>query len=365
MAAVTMTAVSLLSACGGSAPKEAPPQAESGSRCEAKNLEEMAKQAAQEKAITSYGMPDDWANWQENWARFTAKYNLTHTDTDMSSADEIAKFLAEKEKPVADVGDMGIAFGKMAREKGAVAAYQPQHWGEVPDGLKDPEGYWTAAYRGTIVFMVNTAKAPFVPRSFADLLDPRLKGMVSTSDPMKASQGQAAVAAAAFARGGSETNIGPGIAFWQQVLKQGNYKQLDVLAANWQKGELVVGVMWDFNALNYRKHIGMERELQIVVPTDATISVPYVAVINRWAPHPCAARLWQEWLFSDEGQSILAKGYARPIRSNVKLPDEIQAAFPPEEAYRSARMPQDWAAYSQTGKEIKDRWESEVLPHMR
>jgi len=357
-----LLSLALVAGCTGSV--SAPPN-EGGSNCEAKSIDEMAQKAKAEGAIVSYGMPDDWANWKENWSKFTVKYGLTHSDTDMSSADEIAKFLAEKDKPVADVGDIGIAFGKQARGKNAVAPFKPANWKEVPAGVKDPDGFWTGTYQGTIVFMVNTKKAPFVPKTFKDLQDPRLKSMVSTSDPMKASQGQAAVAAAAFANGGDETNIKPGIEFWTKVAKQGNYKQLDVLAANWQKGELVVGVMWDFNALNYRKNVGMEKDLEIVVPTDATISVPYAAVINKYAPHPCSARLWQEWLFSDEGQAILARGYARPIRTSVKLPDEVKSAFPPESAYKSAKSPKDWEAYSNAGKEIKSLWESDVLPNIK
>lgn len=338
-----------------------------GSTCAAKagDIDAMAALAKKEGAIVSYGMPDDWANWGESWKDFTARYGLTHQDTDMSSADEIAKFLAEKDKPVADVGDIGIAFGNQAREKGAVAPYKSRYWSEVPAGVKDPDGYWTAAYQGTIVFMVNTKKAPFVPKTFKELLDPRLKGMVSTSDPMKAGQGQAAVVAAAFANGGDEKNIKPGIDFWKKLVQAGNYKQIDVLAANFQKGEVVIGVLWDFNALNYRANIKMENDLQIVVPQDATISVPYVAIINKWAPHPCAARLWNEWLFSDAGQTYLAKGYARPIRASVKLPDDVKAKLPPEADYKAARNPKDWTAYADAGKQVKSLWEAEVLPNIK
>ncbi len=361
---VLTLAMLVLSACSASPTQVAN---SGGSECTAKagDLEAMGAAAKKEGSIVSYGMPDDWANWGESWKDFSAKYGVTHQDTDMSSSDEIAKFLAEKDKPVADVGDIGIAFGKQAKDKGALAPYKSKKWSEVPASVKDPDGYWTGAYQGTIVFMVNTKKSPLIPKTFKDLLDPKLKGLVSTSDPMKAAQGQAAVLAAAFANGGDESNIKPGIDFWKKVVQAGNYKQLDVLAANWQKGEVVIGVMWDFNALNYRANIKMVDDLKIIVPTDATISVPYAAVINKTAPHPCAARLWSEWLFSDAGQTYLAKGFARPIRTSVKLPDDIKKQMPTEAEYKSAKVPKDWEVYAAAGKDVKSLWESEVLPNIK
>jgi putative spermidine/putrescine transport system substrate-binding protein len=362
VAAIVLTLAVLLSACSSKPTQIANT---GGSECSATDLEGMAAAALKEGGLVSYGMPDDWANWGESFKDFTAKYKITHQDTDMASADEIAKFLAEKDKPVADVGDIGISFGKQAKDKGAVAPYKSQYWKEVPASAKDPDGYWTAAYQGTIVFMVNTKKAPFVPKTFKDLLDPRLKGLVSTSDPMTAAQGQAAVIAAAYANGGDETNIKPGIDFWKKLVTQGNYKQLDVLAANWQKGEVVIGVMWDFNALGYRAVTKMENDLTVVVPQDATISVPYATIINKYAPHPCSARLWNEWLFSDAGQTYLAKGFARPIRSNVKLPDDVKKLLPAAAEYKNAKTPKDWGVYADAGKQVKSQWEAEVVPSIR
>jgi putative spermidine/putrescine transport system substrate-binding protein len=48
--------------------------------------------AKKEGTVNSLGMPDDWANWKDTWDQMKAKYGITHQDTDMSSAQEIAKF---------------------------------------------------------------------------------------------------------------------------------------------------------------------------------------------------------------------------------------------------------------------------------
>lgn len=353
---VSLLTLSLgLTACGSGGSKAA------GSVCSAQDEAGMAAAARQEGAIVSYGMPDSWANWKDTWATFTQQYGLTHTDTDMSSAEELAKFEAEKDNPVADIGDVGFTFGPKAVEMGVVAAYKNKHWDKVPDWAKDPNGYWTAQYQGTIAFIVNTKKAAFVPQSWKDLLDPRLKGQVSIDDPLRSAQAKAGVLASAFANGGDEKNIQPGIDFWGQLVAQGNYRPIEVNVANIQKGEIAVGVLWDFNALNYRDQTGMS-ELEVIIPSDATVSVPYVAVVNKWAPHPCAARLLVDYLFSEQGQIDRARGYARPIRSDIQLPADVAAKFPPADAYKSSRNISDLKAWEQTAETtLPELWESQVL----
>lgn len=349
-----------LTACGGSKSQSSG----EGEIVMPTSEEELKRLIQQEGAIVSYGMPDTWANWKESWDNFTAMYGITHTDTDMSSAEELAKFLAEKDKPVADVGDVGFTFGPKGKEMGVLAPYKNKYWDEIPDWAKDPDGYWAAQYQGTIAFIVNTKKAPFVPRTWSDLKDPRLKGMVSIDDVMRSAQAKAGVLASAFAFGGDEKNIQPAIDFWGEIMAMGNYRPVEVNIANVQKGEVAVGVLWDFLALAWRDQLNMP-ELEVVIPEDATVSVPYVAVINRWAPHPYAARAWTDYAFSDQGQIERAKGYARPIR-NVELPPEVAAKFPPMEAYKSARVITDLKAWEQTAEvTMPELWETQVLTKQR
>src|SRR3712207_3056503 len=63
----------------------------------AQSVGELEAAARKEGAVNSLGMPDDWANWKDTWAQLSEKYGLKHVDTDMSSAEEIAKFEAEKQ----------------------------------------------------------------------------------------------------------------------------------------------------------------------------------------------------------------------------------------------------------------------------
>lgn len=323
------------------------------------NPDDLAKAIQEEGAIVSYGMPDTWANLGEIWETFSTQYSIKHTDTDMSSAEELAKFQAEKDKPVADVGDVGITFGPKGVEMGVLAPHKNPYWDQIPDWAKDPDGYWCAEYTGTITFLVNTKKVQNVPRTWEDLLKPEYKGKVSIDDPSRSAQAQAGVLAAAMAHGGDETNIQPGIDFWKKLVKAGNYRALECNTSNIQKGEVVIAVIWDFNALNWKKTLEMP-ELEVVVPQDGSVTSAYVAIINKYAPHPLAARALNDYLFSDDAQIMYARGFARPIRQ-VQLPADVAGQLLPNSAYANAHPIKDFKAWEETGKLIPDLWESEVL----
>ena len=315
-----------------------------------------------EGAINSYGMPDDWTNFGEIFANFTTLYGapgtpLTHTDTDMSSAEEISKMDAEKNNPVADIGDIGILFGPIAVSNGVAGCYKPTVWDQIPDYAKDPNGCWNGWYQGTISFAVNPdATGGFVPRTWEDLKNPALAGKVAISDPIAAAQGQFAVLAAAFAHGGDETNIQPGIDFFQQLNDAGNLSPLAPTQANLEKGEIGVGIVWDYIALPMRDELAGVAPIEVVIPSDGTTSAPYVALLNTYGAHPNAAKLLLEYVLSDEGQIIQAKKYARPIRDEVVLPADIAAAFPPAEAYAAVKPVTDWVQAATIGPSLAESW---------
>jgi putative spermidine/putrescine transport system substrate-binding protein len=313
-----------------------------------------------EGALVSYGMPDEWANYGEIFTNIKTQFGITHQDTDMTSAEELAKFKAEKDKPVSDIGDVGITFGNVAKTQGLVQPYKTKYWSEIPDWAKDPDGYWTAAYTGSIVLLVNKKMVTKVPTSWADLLDPSYKGKIVTGDMLKAAQSQNALLAAAFANGGDEKNITPGIEYFAKLQKAGNLKPIDNRIADFQKGEIAVGMLWDFNALSYKEKMPNPDDYVVVVPSDGTVMSAYVALINKWAPHPNAAKAFQDYLFSDEGQVLLAKGFTRPIRK-VTLPADIASKLIPDAQYTSAKQIKDYSAWEETVKGIPDLWRDKVL----
>jgi putative spermidine/putrescine transport system substrate-binding protein len=325
--------------------------------------EELAAAIKKEGQIISYGMPDSWANWKDSWESFAKKFGITHTDTDMSSAEEIAKFKAEKDNPIADLGDIGIGFGAKAKAEGVTAAYKNQYWDQIPNWAKDSDGNWATWYTGSITILVNTKLVKNVPTSWSDLLKPEYKGQIVVGDPAKANQAMMGVLSAAFANGGDETNIKPGIDFMAKLAQQGNLKAIDLSIANIQKGEIPIAILNDFNALGYKDQLKMD-ELKVVVPKDGSAISAYVYMINKAAPHPYNARAMVDYILSDEGQINLAKGFARPIR-DVKLPAEVEAKLLPKDDYKAARPIKDFAAWEKTTKELPALWQENVLSKMQ
>jgi putative spermidine/putrescine transport system substrate-binding protein len=329
---------------------------------DASDMDALIAGAQEENKIVSYGMPDYWANLGEMWSTFMEKYNIAeHEDADLSSAQEIAKFLAEAENPIGDIGDIGMQFAPTAIQFDVVAPFKNDTWDLIPDWAKHPDGLWAVQYYGNLVFLVNTDLVDPVPRSFADLLKPEYADMVSISDPRGAAQGNYTVFAAAFANGGDETDVQPGLDYFKALVDAGNLKATAPDLAAFQKGETVIGILWDYLALEYRDQLEGQVTLDIVVPEDASIAGPYASIINKFAPHPYAARLMRNYILSPEGQVLYAKGYATPILPDIEIPEDIVAKRPPAEAFKSVKTINDWNLGFVAFQTIADQWGPFVL----
>lgn len=324
----------------------------------AESLDTLVKSAQDEGQVYSVGMPDSWANWKDTWADLSRKYNIAHQDTDMSSAQEIAKFDAEKSNATADIGDVGFAFARVAVQKGVTQAYKPSTWDEIPDWAKDSDGNWMLAYTGTISFISNNNLVKNAPHSWADILEGDYK--VTVGDVGTAAQANNAVLAAAFANGGDETDLGPAIDYFAKLAKQGRLSFTDPSLANLEKGEVEVAILWDFNALNYRDQIDRSR-FTVTIPQDGSVISGYTTIINKYAKNPNAAKLAREYILSDQGQINLAKGYARPIRSNVVLPQEVQDKLIPNSEYSNVHPIKDFKAWEKSARKLPRQWQESVL----
>lgn len=322
----------------------------------------VVKTAKKEGIVKSVGMPDTWANWIGSWNDIKAKYGLSHKDTDMSSAQELQNFKNVQGKKASDIGDIGINVGPTATKKNLLMPYKSQYWDKIPTWAKDKKGYWAAGYTGTIAFITDTknVKATDAPKSWADLAKGNYK--VSVGDVATEAQAQYAVLAAAHAKGGSETDVKPGINFFADLHKKDRLSTVDTSIDNFKKGEQQVAVVWDFNALNYRKLIGGDKDrFKISIPTDGTVTSGYAEVLNKKAAHPAAAKLARSFILSDQGQINLAKGFARPIRSDVKLPDSVKSQLLPDSDYKNVYHVKNNDKWNTTTVKLAQMWQSDVM----
>ncbi|MCC3702365.1 ABC transporter substrate-binding protein [Rouxiella badensis] len=329
----------------------------------AESLADLEKAAKAEGTVNSVGMPDSWANWKDTWNDLNTKYGIKHSDTDMSSAQEIAKFLAEKNNASADIGDVGAAFGPVAVKEGVTLPYKPSTWDQVPAWAKDKDGNWALAYTGTIAFIIDKSQVKDEPHSWADLLKGKYK--VTIGDVSTAAQAANGVLAATYAMGGNEKNLKPGLEYFAKLAKAGRLSLTDPVIASLEKGEVQVGVVWDFNGLNYRDQIDKTR-FDVVIPSDGSITSGYSTIINKYGKHPNAAKWAREYIFSDAGQINLARGYARPIRAeHLTLPDDVKAKLLPNSEYANAHPIADPDAWTKSAKTLPRLWQEQVMINLQ
>ena len=330
----------------------------------AMSFDEIAEKAKEDGEVNSVGMPDTWANWGETWTEIEEKYGIKHTDTDMSSAEEFALFANEANDATKEIGDVGQSFGPVAEEQGVTLPYKTSYWDSVPDWAKDDNGDWIIGYYGTITFITNKNLVEDAPTSWQDVLEGDYT--LTIGDVSVATQAQSGLLSAAIAFGGDESNIQPGLDFFKTLAEEGRLDMGDTSVARLEKGEIEVAVLWDYNSLGYRSQImenNPDANFEVSVPSDGAIQSGYCTIINKYTKRPYAAAVAREYILSDEGQINLAKGYARPIRDDVELPEDVKANLLPDDQYTNARFIENQEAWDQAVADLSSSWQEEVVAY--
>ncbi len=292
----------------------------------------LIKAAQKEGTLNVITLPANWANYGEIISSFSKKYHIkvNSYNPDGSSQDEINAVLQQKGRPQApDVLDVGTSYA--TTNLGLLAPYKVATWSAIPSALKDPNGRWFDDYGGYVAIGCNTKIVATCPTSFKALLNPMYKNQVGINgDPTQASAAFSAVFAAALSDGGSFGNIQPGIDFFSQLNKAGNYVP-GGSAATAASGATPILIWWDYLQNSIQSTVSTWK---VNIPTDASYAAYYTQAISKTAPHPAAARLWEEYLYSVAGQDLWLKGSARPVElatmtANGTVDKTYLAALPP------------------------------------
>src|SRR5215212_116178 len=303
--------------------------------------------AKAEGNLTTIALPRSWCNYGEVIDGFTSKFGIkiNGLNPDGGSKDEVEAIKANKDNkgPAApDVIDVGLSFGPDAKGQDLLQPYKVAGWDSIPGSNKDAGGFWYGDYYGVLSFEVNTAVVKNVPADWSDLLKPEYKGQVALAgDPTASNQAISGVWAAGIANGGSLDDATPGLAYFKHLNDAGNFVPIIAKTANVASGDAPIRIAWTYNALADKDSLKGNPAITVVVPKSGRFGGVYVQAISKYAPHPNAAKLWMEWLYSDEGQNLWLKGYCNPIRyddmvkRNVvpadlksKLPDTSGAFLP-------------------------------------
>ncbi|KOV74955.1 ABC transporter substrate-binding protein [Streptomyces sp. AS58] len=366
---LAVVAALALSACGA-APDDASTTADGKSATTATSaadfggMDKLVEAAKKEGKLNAIALPRDWANYGALIDGFQKKYGIKIEveNPDGSSQDEINAVTSRKGQDRApDVLDLGSSFAISAAQQGLLAPYKVEAYDDIPAAQKDAQARWYNDYGGYISIGCDAKRVKECPTTFEDLLDPQYKGQVALNgNPTKSGSAFGGVYAASLANGGSFDDIQPGLDFFAELKKNGNYTPVESTPATVEKGETPISIDWDYLNAGYAEQFKSKGvDWKVAVPTDGQFSQYYSQAINKDAPHPAAARLWQEYLYSAEGQNLWLKGYARPAlmpameqagtldKTAAALLPEVSGtpAFPSEEQQNKAKtvLAEGWA----------------------
>lgn len=325
-----------------------------------------AKAEGQLNVIT---LPRDWCDYGDMMDNFSKKYGIkiNSLNPDGGSADEIQAIKDNKDNkgPQApDVIDVGPAYGPLAKDGKLIAPYKVSTWDTIK-GVNDPDGFYYVDYSGVMALEVNTDVVKDAPKSYKDLLDPKYKGMVALSgDPRASNQAAQEVYAAALANGGSLDNIQPGLDYMKQLSTSGNLLPLIAKTGTIGKGETPITFEWSWNAFANKANFKGNPNIAVIFPSDVNWGGYYYQAVSAYAPHPAAARLWEEYLYSDEGQLTWINGYCAPARiadliARNAVSADLQAKLPDAKLLSSATVP-NTDQLTKARALIKDQWDKVV-----
>jgi putative spermidine/putrescine transport system substrate-binding protein len=321
--------------------------------------------AKKEGQINLIAMPRDWANWGASMDRFQELYGskIDSANPDGSSAEELQAIRSLKSQQRApDVVDVGPAFAVQGTKDKLFAPYKVATWNEIPADTKDKDGHYYGDYYGVTAFAANKAVVKTMPMTWADLKKPEYKGMIALNgNPLSAGSAIGAVIAAALANGGSYDNVLPGVEFFAELARIGNFSPSKAGAASLVAGQTPITIDWDYLSLGYKQANAAKVEIEVVIPKEAKpFGNYYCHAISAFAPHPNNAKLWMEYVYSDEGQLAFLGGFAHPIRFDSlvaagKIPDAVLKTLPPADAYKGIKFA-TLAQSDAAKKAIADAW---------
>jgi putative spermidine/putrescine transport system substrate-binding protein len=331
------------------------------------SMKELVAQAKKEGHVNLIALPPDWANYGEMLKTFQKKYSISYTDDnpDGSSAQENQAIVSLKGDPRApDCVDVSASFAVAGSNTGLYSKYFNSNWGTIPRAMKDGRGYWAGDYWGAVSIGCNQSLISNVPKTFADLLKPEYKGKVALNgSPLTSGSALAGVFAAAIANGGSLSDVGPGIDYFAKLKSVGNFIPVQSTPQTVQSGQTPISIDWDYLNIAYTAEFPSARWITNI-PADGIYGGYYCQAVNSQPPHPWAARLWQEFIYSDQGQLIWLKGFTHPARfqdlaKRKVIPAALLKALPSPAAYAKVKF----ASLGQQAKAkalVNSEWSAKV-----
>jgi iron(III) transport system substrate-binding protein len=230
------------------------------------------------------------------------------------------------------------------KSEGILEPYIPAELMKWPADQRDPDGTFESVRYTLMPIGVNTdlVKPEDMPKSFADLLEPKWTGKIVKAHPSYS--------------GGIVTSTFQTVQAigWGYFEKLGKQKVLQVQSATEPPKKLALGERAiSADGLEY-VHILLKENgapIALVYPTEGTPFIPGCEAIARNAPHPNAAKLFMSYMVSLEAQQYLTDvAGLRSFHPDVKL----KAGRTPISAIKV--LPSDPVAQAAATEEIKKKY---------
>jgi putative spermidine/putrescine transport system substrate-binding protein len=311
--------------------------------------------AKKEGKLNVIALPPTWANYGNIIKQFTSTYGIKVNSQNPtgSSQDEVNAVKSENGTAKApDVLDVGLSVALVSTS--LFAPYEVSTWSSIPAAQKESSGLWTEDYGGYMSVGYNSAKFGTIT-SLSQLLGPKFKNAVALNgNPTEANAALSAVMMASLGNGGSADSIAKGVDFFHSLKQAGNFVPVQATNATIKAGTTPVVINWDY--LNTASVVGQGANWKVFVPSNAILGGYYAQAINKNAPDPAAARLWEEFLYSQGahgGQNLWLAGGARPVEmtamtSGGSIDKAAAAALPPvagTPVFLNAKQATDAATY--------------------
>jgi putative spermidine/putrescine transport system substrate-binding protein len=290
--------------------------------------------AKQEGTLNVIALLPTWVNYRAIIKTFERMYGITVNSAipDGSSQQAVDAVMSEKRSPKApDVLDLSMPV--TVANAFLFAPYEVSTWNDIPVAQKEATGLWAQDYGGYMAIGYSSKFGTIT--SMKQLLAPQFKNAVALiGSPTSGEAAMDGVMMASLAEGGSADDIAPGVSFFQRLNAVGNFSPAVATGATIKAGTTPVVFNWDY--LNLPRYIGVTN-WKVFVPRNAILGGYYAQAINKNAPHPAAARLWEEFLYSQAatgGQNLWLEGGARPVEqvamtANGSVNTAAAAKLPP------------------------------------
>jgi len=290
--------------------------------------------AKKEGTLNVIALPPTWANYGAIISTFEKKYGIkvNSANPEGTSQDEVNAVKQENGTSAApDVLDIGMSVALV--NTSLFAPYRVSTWSDIPAAQKAANGVWVQDYGGYMSIGYSSKFGTIT--SMSQLLGPKFKNAVALNgNPTAANAALNGVMMANLVQGGTAGSIAKGVSFFQQLKAAGNFSPVSATGATIKAGTTPVVFNWDY--LNLPSYVGVSN-WKVFIPSNAVLGGYYAQTINKNAPHPAAARLWEEFLYSQAaagGQNLWLEGGARPVEqpamtSNGSINTSAASKLPP------------------------------------